>query len=85
MSGYCACVAPPTSMETTISYSKKKMVENFKQIESYGVKLMDLSHHRLQGVIFNSGTRTNAIYTRMRINLSAQLVFISPVKTAGTL
>lgn len=32
MSGYCASVAPPKAMETTVSYSKEIMVESFKQI-----------------------------------------------------
>ena len=34
MGGYCACVAPPTAMETTISYSKEIMGKNSKQITS---------------------------------------------------
>lgn len=35
MSGYCASVAPPTTMETTVFYSKEIMVETFKQITIY--------------------------------------------------
>jgi len=58
MSGYCASVAPPTTMETTVFYSKEIMVETFKQI---------------------------TIYTRIRTNLSAQLMFVSSSTTARTL
>ena len=58
MSGYCASVAPPTTMETTVFYSKEIMVETFKQI---------------------------IIYTRIRTNLSADLMFVSSSTTARTL
>lgn len=58
MSGYCASVAPPTTMETTVFYSKELMVETFKQI---------------------------IIYTRIRTNLSAELMFVSSSTTARTL
>ena len=57
MSGYCASVAPPTTMETTVFYSKELMVETFKQI---------------------------IIYTRIRTNLSAELMFVSSSTTART-
>lgn len=58
MSGYCASVAPPTTMETTVFFSKELMVETFKQI---------------------------IIYTRIRTNLSAELMFLSSSTTARTL
>lgn len=58
MSGYCASVAPPTTMETTVFFSKELMVETFKQI---------------------------IIYTRIRTNLSAELMFVSSSTTARTL
>lgn len=58
MSGYCASVAPPTTMETTVFFSKEVMVETFKQI---------------------------IIYTRIRTNLSAELMFVSSSTTARTL
>lgn len=58
MSGYCASVAPPTTMETTVFFSKELMVETFKQI---------------------------IIYTRIRTNLSTELMFVSSSTTARTL
>ena len=58
MSGYCASIAPPTTMEPTVFYSKEIMVETFKQI---------------------------TIYTRIRTNLSAELMFLSSSTTARTL
>lgn len=54
MSGYCASVAPPTTMETTVFYSKEIMVETFKQITIYNNTYQPVSTTYVCVVKYNS-------------------------------